>query len=75
MQKGILSSGWRCACTAGCRGGDPSIVTVDKPDQFRWFTPEKLEAAAQLQATGLGLPDISREIPVISLGCHRHQET
>jgi cobalt-zinc-cadmium efflux system membrane fusion protein len=49
------------------RGGDPSIVTVDKPDQFPLVTPEKLEAAAQLQATGSVLPDISREIPVISL--------
>jgi cobalt-zinc-cadmium efflux system membrane fusion protein len=49
------------------KGGDPSFVTVDKPDQFPLVTAEKLEAAAQLQATGSVFPDISREIPVISL--------
>jgi cobalt-zinc-cadmium efflux system membrane fusion protein len=49
------------------KSGDPSLVSVDKPDQFPLVTAEKVEAAAQLQATGSVFPDVSREIPVISL--------
>jgi cobalt-zinc-cadmium efflux system membrane fusion protein len=47
--------------------GDMSLVTVDKPQQFPLVTAEKLEAADQLQVTGSVFPDVSREIPVISL--------
>jgi membrane fusion protein, heavy metal efflux system len=49
------------------KSGDPSLVTVDKPDQFPLVAAEKVEAAAQLQVTGSVFPDVSREIPVISL--------
>jgi len=47
--------------------GDMSLVSVDKPDQFPLVKAEQHEAAAQLQVTGSVLPDVSREIPVISL--------
>jgi membrane fusion protein, heavy metal efflux system len=47
--------------------GDMSLVSVDKPDQFPLVTSEKVEASSQLSVTGSVFPDISREIPVISL--------
>jgi cobalt-zinc-cadmium efflux system membrane fusion protein len=47
--------------------GDMSLVSVDKPDQFPLVTSEKVEAASELSVTGSVFPDISREIPVISL--------
>jgi len=47
--------------------GDMSLVTVDKPNQFPLVAAEQREAASQLNATGAVFPDISREIPVISL--------
>jgi len=47
--------------------GDMSLVSVDKPDQFPLVKAETHDAAVQLQATGSVFPDVSREIPVISL--------
>jgi membrane fusion protein, heavy metal efflux system len=47
--------------------GDMSLVSVDKPDQFPLVAAETHDAPAQLNATGAVFPDISREIPVISL--------
>jgi cobalt-zinc-cadmium efflux system membrane fusion protein len=47
--------------------GNADLVTVDKPDQFPLVAAEKLEAEAKLNVTGAVFPDISREIPVISL--------
>lgn len=47
--------------------GDASLVTVDHPDQFSMVPAEKVEAPAELNVTGSVFPDISREIPVISL--------
>lgn len=47
--------------------GNANLVTVDKPDQFPLVAAEKLEAEAKLNVTGAVFPDISREIPVISL--------
>jgi len=47
--------------------GDMSLVTVDKPNQFPLVPAEAREAASQLTATGSVFPDVSREIPVISL--------
>ena len=47
--------------------GNENLVTVDKPDQYRLVVAERAEGAAQLNVTGSVLPDISREIPVISL--------
>ncbi len=47
--------------------GDMSLVSVDKPDQFPLVAAEPRNAAAELKVTGSVFPDISREIPVISL--------
>ncbi len=47
--------------------GDMSLVSVDKPDLFPLVKAETHEAAVELQATGSVFPDVSREIPVISL--------
>jgi cobalt-zinc-cadmium efflux system membrane fusion protein len=51
--------------------GDMSLVSVDKPDQFPLVSADQWEAAAQLKVTGTVNPDISREIPVISLASGR----
>lgn len=51
--------------------GDMSLVTVDKPDQFPLVVAERLDVAAQLKVTGTVNPDISREVPVISLASGR----
>jgi cobalt-zinc-cadmium efflux system membrane fusion protein len=47
--------------------GDMSLVSVDKPDQFPLVSAEAREASSELKVTGSVFPDISREIPVISL--------
>lgn len=47
--------------------GDMSLVSVDKPDQFPLVAAETRKAAAQLTVTGSVYPDVSREVPVISL--------
>jgi cobalt-zinc-cadmium efflux system membrane fusion protein len=47
--------------------GDMSLVSVDKPGQFPLVPAEKAEATSELTATGSVLPDINREVPVISL--------
>lgn len=51
--------------------GDMSLVTVDKPGQFPVVAADKVEAAAELNATGSVFPDIAREVPVISLASGR----
>jgi cobalt-zinc-cadmium efflux system membrane fusion protein len=51
--------------------GDMSLVTVDEPGQFPVVTAERVEAAAELNATGAVFPDIAREVPVISLASGR----
>jgi cobalt-zinc-cadmium efflux system membrane fusion protein len=51
--------------------GDMSLVTVDKPDQFPLVSAEGIEAPAELRVTGTVNPDISREVPVISLASGR----
>ena len=51
--------------------GDMSLVSVDKPDQFPVVPADKVEAAAELNATGAVFPDIAREVPVISLASGR----
>ena len=47
--------------------GDMSLVTVDKPDQFPQVAAERQEASSELNVTGSVFPDISREVPVITL--------
>lgn len=48
---------------------DMSLITVDSNDaqKFKVVAAEKIEAAGELNATGAVFPDVSREIPVISL--------
>jgi membrane fusion protein, heavy metal efflux system len=51
--------------------GDMSLVTVDKPDQFPLVPAEGIESPTELRVTGTVNPDISREVPVISLASGR----
>ena len=51
--------------------GDAALVTVDKPEQFKLVSADRVEAHAQLNVTGTVNPDISREVPVISLASGR----
>ena len=51
--------------------GDMSLVTVEKPDQFPLAAAERYEAPAELNVTGSVYPDISREVPAISLASGR----
>lgn len=48
---------------------DMSLITVDSKDaeKFKTVAAEKIEAARELTATGAVFPDVSREVPVISL--------
>ena len=48
---------------------DMNLISIAKKDQSRFslITAEKLEIPSELEATGTVLPDISREVPVISL--------
>jgi cobalt-zinc-cadmium efflux system membrane fusion protein len=49
------------------KAGDMNLVTVDKPDQFPLVAAQGVDVASQLKVTGSVTPDISREVPVISL--------
>ena len=76
-----------CAALAACKGngsgytgplqvqvvqkGDMSLVSVDKPNQFPLVAAENYDAPSELDVTGSVFPDISREIPVISLASGR----
>jgi membrane fusion protein, heavy metal efflux system len=51
--------------------GDMSLVTVDKPEQFPLVRADQIEAPTELRVTGSVNPDISREVPVISLASGR----
>jgi cobalt-zinc-cadmium efflux system membrane fusion protein len=51
--------------------GDMALVSVDKPGLFPVVAAEKLDAPAQLNLTGTVNPDVSREVPVISLASGR----
>ncbi len=53
------------------REGDPSIVHVDRPDQFPIATAGEYKAGSELVATGVVAPDISRTVPVISIASGR----
>lgn len=46
---------------------DVNIITVDHPEQFPLVAAQEREGYATLNATGSVNPDISREIPVITL--------
>jgi cobalt-zinc-cadmium efflux system membrane fusion protein len=51
--------------------GDMSLVTVDKPELFPVVAAETYDAPSMLNVTGTVSPDVSREIPVISLASGR----
>jgi membrane fusion protein, heavy metal efflux system len=51
--------------------GDMSLVHVDKPELFPLVAADRVEAPDELRATGAVFPDISREVPVISLASGR----
>jgi len=51
--------------------GNMGLITVDRPEQFHLATVGQIEAPAQLHVTGSVNPDISREVPVISLASGR----
>ncbi len=47
--------------------GDMSLVSVDKPDKFPLVAAEPYSTSAELGVTGTVFPDVSREVPVITL--------
>ena len=51
--------------------GNSSVVTVDKPEQYAVVTAGKYEAAPELNVTGTVTPDVSRNIPVITIASGR----
>jgi membrane fusion protein, heavy metal efflux system len=52
-------------------GVDVGLLTVDHPDQFPLVPAVEHAAPAQLQATGVVSPDVSRNVPVISIATGR----
>src|SRR5271169_3797701 len=46
---------------------DANFVKVDHPDQFPLMTAGKYMAAPELKVTGVVNPDVSRNVPAISL--------
>jgi cobalt-zinc-cadmium efflux system membrane fusion protein len=51
--------------------GDASVVQVAHPEQFPLATVVAYNAAAELNVTGVVNPDVSRNVPVISLASGR----
>ncbi len=61
---------WRAAARPeGDHGADMNVITIDKDDvaKFPLVSAGQVESASELTATGTVFPDISREVPVISL--------
>jgi cobalt-zinc-cadmium efflux system membrane fusion protein len=51
--------------------GDPSVFTVDRPDQFPLAAATERRATSELVVTGSVTPDVSRNVPVVSLASGR----
>ena len=51
--------------------GNMSLFAVAHPDQFPLIAASEMDAPAELNVTGTVTPDISREVPVISLASGR----
>lgn len=51
--------------------GDPSVVKVDHPEQFAVVMATEFMASPELNVTGVVSPDVSRNVPVISLAAGR----
>jgi len=47
--------------------GNAGLVSVDRPDRFPVVTAGRIDEPDKLSVTGAVFPDISREVPVISL--------
>ena len=47
--------------------GNPGVVTVDHPEQYPTVAANRIDEPEKLDVTGSVFPDISREIPVISM--------
>lgn len=53
------------------REGDSSLVKVDNPQGFPLVAAETYRAAPEMSATGVVSPDVSRNVPVVSLASGR----
>lgn len=51
--------------------GNMSLFAVAHPDQFPLIAASEMDAPAELNVTGTVTPDVSREVPVISLASGR----
>ena len=51
--------------------GNSSVVTVDKPELYTVVTAGRYDAAPELNVTGTVNPDVSRNIPVITIASGR----
>src|ERR1700722_20612463 len=54
--------------------GGVSLITVDRPNRFPIVAATDYSAASTLKVTGTVNPDISRQIPVISIPAGREVE-
>jgi membrane fusion protein, heavy metal efflux system len=52
-------------------GADPSLFSVDRPEQFPLATATARPATSELVVTGTVTPDVSRNVPVVSLASGR----
>lgn len=57
------------------RAPDGNVLQVDHPDQFPLFTAVEHQATSTLKVTGTVNPDVSREIPVVTLASGRVLDT
>jgi membrane fusion protein, heavy metal efflux system len=51
--------------------GDVTVFSVDRPDQFPLATATERRATSELVVTGTVTPDVSRNVPVVSLASGR----
>jgi cobalt-zinc-cadmium efflux system membrane fusion protein len=52
-------------------GADPALFTVDRPEQFPLAAAVEHAAASELVVTGTVVPDVARNVPVVSLASGR----
>src|SRR5260370_28041961 len=52
-------------------GADPSLFSVDHPEQFPLTAAVERPAASELVVTGAVTPDVARNVPVVSLASGR----
>ena len=52
-------------------GADPSLFTVDHPEQFPLATAVERPTTSELVVTGTVAPDVARNVPVVSLASGR----